>query len=183
MYFLVALLGALSLTIGFLMLLPEKTYRYNKVKKDLKHATLCVYEKEPEEKGGKFVMLGESITLDVAECSVGRKKRNSIADFRIKNSDKSFSGNAARFFFDSEHFCVQHTGVKQKIWIKKNSTGEVLLLCKAGTELGANIKIGFGATDFVLLSQNFCQLESGDRILLGKTMLEYLEGDERIYGN
>ena len=113
---------------------------------------------------------------------VGRKKRDSVADYRIKTKDKSFSGNSARFFFDGERFHVQCLGRQKRIWVKKADTGKVLLIYTVNADIGAGKTNGFGGADFELVEGNDIPLGHMDRILLGKTMLEYVEGDERING-
>lgn len=182
LYLWMIVFGLLALCLSFLMLHNEMAYRKNRFIKKLKSAVLCVYEKEPKELGGKYVMMKETIPLSVAECTVGRKTKRSIADYRIKTKNNTFSGNSARFFFDGEHFHVQCLGGQKLIWVKKADTGEVKLIHTVNADIGARHENGFGTGGFEIVQENDIALGSGDRILLGKIMLEYVEGDERIYG-
>lgn len=184
LYIWILILGFVTLGLFCLpMLQNEMKYRKKRFIRKFRNAVLCVYEKEPEEKGGKYVMLSEFIPLSVAECTVGRKHRDSVADYRIKTGDRTFSGNAARFFFDGERFHVQCLERQKRIWVKKADTGKVFLIHTVNADIGATKQNGFGGADFEVLQENDIVLGHMDRIILGKTMLEYVEGDERVNGN
>lgn len=181
MYSLVIVIGLLTLALGFAMLHNERVYRKRRFERKLKNACFLIYEREADKKDGQFVARNDFIPLTVAECTIGRRKKNSIADYRIKTDVASFSGNAARFFFDGENFHVQRTG-QEKIWLRRGETGDVFVIFNVGANVGAEHN-PFKTGEPTLVHEDEMVIHRGDQLVFGKLMLEYVEGDERVHAN
>ncbi len=178
-YFFLVCIGLVAVTVAFMLLHPEADLRDRFFQKQLKFARLTILPNNRSDKALCFQHRfngAKTFYLQWAECTLGRKAVTSKADIKVLRAGRKLSRMAVRFNFVNGHFWIERLD-QAKLWLRLPS-GEVGLLCKEGTDLGADLKIPFeNCRDYTLLPGNTCMLTPGTTLFIGGILFRYEEGD------